>query len=1552
MTRPAGNHSIQPASGYYGIFWPSSGAIPQSFSVGGWTSGNLGFIQQTFLGASIRSFTLNGGFGDNSSQLSVELINDEFNKSDQTPRGLGDDVYHNGSYDTFAPPPVGSPVFFKFGTNHATVEEAYKKTFDDLYGTSTSVEVPAVIVGQYDKNNFKTLADGQYVDIETNNILDNSSFLNSPHRGRNHLTFGGILQSYVQNRGPSANPAYSVQVVDPREILSNTTLILNNYAGTIYKHSNMFNIYGFLEYNRTESLEKDMEEHYTEKDVLQKNISDDGSYDYSGYDMYSTFAGKNSNFEFTVNGIIYDIEGKYPPRFPITGTGYSRRGSQGIPYYRLRQGLNALLGIDGKLPKEYEDAGFGGYINFRGFNYVVDLGGLKPIEDYYFFDFDQINLLDLCLEICDITSSDLFVTLLPIIDHPCSKRFYDLNKKAMNDNKPKDIVAGIIRVDAIDRSKQPEYGSIKKYIDSLATSGIFVENQDVGFELSNVTTDKFIIGAQEVDMYYFTANADRDDLEIRKQKAGLPNRASSLLGDQWKFETSLNQQILPYYGLLGNHGYRAVTIPRGFGAYQQILLDATSLSANGVGNYYVATEMELRTALISYERWSEFLCLYNDVYMESTELDDVLETALLGKKAERPADAPDGVKIDPKTISNNYGVSVPRSVFDTYTNGNKFGDDDLPSSPCNPPYGYPLYYKRATKIGIPNAGLASIQLTYNTVLTNLSALKNASDDNFATIVESQWTAISGGMGPNGIQSSEEQAYYNWIEKIKDSKGATKKADVIGLIDNTLSGLGNAFKVINRLSKKTSENSKKVYNFVRQVAEECLGKKFLVRIPNEVNLFYSSGIQTFDFGEENSVNEYYKGPFGFRPRAINYDPSYEYSKKFREKIDKEIGKQPIYNSIQSFLTKEDNIVYSQFTGGLRGNWNPVNEEYEFNYEPSKQGGYIDFDLYENTNGKKSLGVSQGLVPQDMKNFINESHRVSAYVRFDNSQHLSFDGLSPDSFTQQVVDSNNYIPDLNNELNNTKTDKFISFPSTEDTSKEKPPKSIAFVKCDLDDHFYLAPKSEKKSLFVYGQHVRDIGQYSKPNKIYDCATNSYQNSFTYYEAHYVPETTAEEEVEVLEFKSVYSKVLDSYIIDTDQKNLDTEHVYALITLPSRISPTLDARFKDSTFQTQNPATLKHFLSLDVVKGLKGFDKPTFFGNPPDQFKNMKFDKMTIDSAQAAYKASLNGLNFAFPQRVNAAVPSPVYPDLVALPLMSKERCYGPWVSSQSDAQAKVYQNIAGRVDFIKDENLAPWNYAGYQLMNAAGVLMAEFANSLLLQTERGGFVIPSAPFGITLGKELLNAGPLITNMAVEVSDNGVRTTCKMDLYTAKFGKMQKQKQDLISKFSRERQKLQDERNALIRKGLGKNSTRTNYQSIYNNIGGVSNMLKNDGLNDIFNPNDVNNMMVANVIPRSNVGFTGKFGNSNGEVKYTSYDSQVSMMSHSRISSTASAFADNLHLARSSYNSAGESLGDKYFPSAKEVSHKNMPCVFNSDLVAKQEIYSEVDGFDNDNLTIWEA
>ena len=208
---------------------------------------------------------------------------------------------------------------------------------------------------------------------------------------------------------------------------------------------------------------------------------------------------------------------------------------------------------------------------------------------------------------------------------------------------------------------------------------------------------------------------------------------------------------------------------------------------------------------------------------------------------------------------------------------------------------------------------------------------------------------------------------------------------------------------------------------------------------------------------------------------------------------------------------------------------------------------------------------------------------------------------------------------------------------------------------------------------------------------------------------------------------------------------------------------------------------------------------------------------------------------PQRMHIAVPSPIYPDLVSLSLESRERCYGPWITTlmnSGDLTPELaqefglsqYRNIGGKLEYIRDENLAPWNFFGHDLMNEAGRLKASYGNSLMLHSERGGFVYADAPSGISIGRALMEGGAYVTSIDVSVSTAGVQTTVKLDSYTAQWGKLDRQKEIQISQISRERQKLRDTKNQFIRRGIGKAQTSVNYGNI---IGSLEKSI-NDSMN----------------------------------------------------------------------------------------------------------------------------
>jgi len=1572
-------HSIQPASGFYGPAWPASGAIPHSHSAGGWTDGNEGFVQQTFLGASVRSFNLAGGFGDSSSSLSTSLVADEYNKSDELGLGLGDDVYHNGKHDRFAPPPVGSPVFFKFGKNLATVEDAWRKIFDEVYGYKTITPSP-LGTDVVTTNKILTRPDGHFLDIarstiDQNNVWVNKQALYDPNwngRGQYHLTFGGILQTYTQNRGPGGNPTYQVTVKDPREILANTTIILNNYGGTTFNNANLLNLYGFLEYDPSDALLNALSSTYGTSGILRKSVSAQGVATYGGFDVNGVLL-QNQYADMYVNDMFaYAFSPAMPPpAWPITGKGYSRRSDKGIPYYRIYQGLKALFDYDGKMFPEYKAKGFGGRINFRGFNYVVDLTGIPwdKIPPMYFLDFDQINLLDLVQELCDVLSMDLFVNLFPVLNHPATQWLYDWNQAQAANGTTSDMVAGVIRVDVINRGDKPQYGAIKRYIDTLATGGVQITNQDVGYELSNITTDKFIVGAQEVDMQFFTTNADRDFIEARKQKRGIDNLLEGLTGSQWYLSESTRQQVLPFYGFLGKD---AVTIPRGWGAYQQILLDATALNAHGVGNYYIATELELRSAMISYDRWKEFLLTYNDVYMESMEEDDIVEGMLLENNV-----PPAGFQTDPLMLSNNYGVAVPRCVW--RSDRNYMGPDNLPASPCSPPFGYPLYYKRATKVGIPEAGLVAIQAEHSRVMTNLAKLKAPEGQKkWEIALNTEWTALMDMAEAGADLTDAAVARLEYLGNLMALPNPFE--DHVGMVEDHLVANEKILKALPRIAKKTMENSLKVYNFVKNVATENLGKKFLVRMPRETNAFYSRFTTLKPQGTQEktkAVGEIEWGPFGFAPRAISPLMGYASTSDWGSNLNAARAEAGDRNRIKTFLsdTSRPNLTY----GALKVNYNPIADQYEFNYKPEPQGGYFEFDLYSNlmttkqlqkmSNTHWPLGVQAGLVPQDLTNFSDDKGRVSAYVRFDNSQFLSLDGVDADSVSQQSINAAGFVvPDIVHELDNMQKDEWHSFDTKQLLGGLK--QSVAFVKCTLDDKFYMSPKiigvnsanGKKKTKHfttkpllkdkVWARKVQDIGQHRKPKKLWDKKQCKWVDSFAYYVAHYVPGPSGGYDglkVPQEDFLRYFNPILKGEIIDTSRDNLDTDFVYALIELPGRVIPTRDSRMKDGPFQMMQAPLIKHYMTMDTVKGVRGFELPAVRGKPPQHLDNLcaSFTLDSIVNSFKAYEAALEKQSFANPAQMHVAMPSPVYPDLVALPLMSKDRCYGPWISSFVDIQAAQYAGIGGRVDFEKEETLSPWDYAGYGLMNGAGYLKAQFSNSLLLFSERGGFVVADAPQGTHLGKVLTQGGPLVTNVNVDIGDAGVKTTYKMDLYTANFGKLQKQREDAVAQISRERQRLKDERNALIRKGLGKAQTSSNYGMIHGAISSIlrANTMAQNAIGDMQKGEKaVHDRIVASVKPAERRGHDPVSGSG-----HSFLERGVEMASQ------AIDFADQVlqsfptynALRKAYYNSAGGTHSEGKIPASMEPGHNNMASRKETNYPAKHdELYKLDDNSSFDN------
>lgn len=739
--------------------------IPDNHIYGSNTPNTPGGVpQHTFFGASVTSFSLSAGFGDEVSTLSVELVEDPANG------------------DSFIQPIVGAPAFFTFGDVVRGTNTGFSKAIADLVGGSSS----------------------------------NDGF-----------SFGGLVQSWNKTTDASAGQQYSVTLVDPREILQNVVLNLNNHAGTSHMSTNILNIYGYLEHVST-LYRSD----FSNVNYLQKN--------------------------FTMSPDI-DFPNAYSKGRPVTGTGMSLRSDQGIPAFRVVQALNSLMGTHQfPVTTGSEYAQYGGYIKFRGYKYVVWMEGISVPFPKYNLNYDQMTLLELCMEFCEVNNQELYITLFPTNGGGRLDQFATAFGGA----------DGVIVVGGINKQSASVAGT-EAFVDSLP---FYITNKQVGVELANATTDKFVTGARETEMKYFDCSKDK------YPKFG-----------GYGLEHSFNNQILPFYGVLTNN---VATIPRYKGPFQQIVLDSRGCNAAGVGNHYVTTEIELRAADISFDKWLEFLTSYNYLYRETIWNKGILDICHTRVAWVAQVVAP-------------TEITVPRCTHPPSTKDLS----NWPTQRSHPPYGFPLYFGRAKAFGIA-CGSLGMNVGAGRVQENVDPAGDRANINLMP-------GKNKGVAGMNISHTNQQ----------DAKAATSAI----------------------LLREGLENAKVIYNFIKGVADEFLGKKFLIKVPQYPNAGYSPSL-----------------PFGFSPRTSAGAVSGG-SNSWSEELKKAMLRTPLASSPRQ-------------KGALDIGYNVEKGEYQFNYMPVNAGG-IDPE-----------GVS--LAPPALTNYFQEGGRTKCFVKL--PEYVDIEGLDSSSY----------------------------------------------------------------------------------------------------------------------------------------------------------------------------------------------------------------------------------------------------------------------------------------------------------------------------------------------------------------------------------------------------------------------------------------------------------------------------------------------------------------------------------------------------------------------------
>jgi hypothetical protein len=347
-----------------------------------------------------------------------------------------------------------------------------------------------------------------------------------------------------------------------------------------------------------------------------------------------------------------------------------------------------------------------------------------------------------------------------------------------------------------------------------------------------------------------------------------------------------------------------------------------------------------------------------------------------------------------------------------------------------------------------------------------------------------------------------------------------------------------------------------------------------------------------------------------------------------------------------------------------------------------------------------------------------------------------------------------------------------------------------------------------------------------------------------------------------------------------------------------------------------SVKHLLQADVYRGVPGFEQPPEPSLPPQErnWAQLLHPSGLNSDSRALIRKAYEGMTVCLNNRIGITSPSPVYPDLAAISLTSTERCYGPWLSSYETAD-----QIGGKLEYIKDDGLAPWNYGGYTFMDQQGRLLSAFATSANIASERGGFTLASVPSGISLCQELVNAGPLVTSINVSFDAQGsAKTTYVMDSYTVSFGKLQKQKQDEIKKLSRLRKQLWDNNNKLIRERGGKSQKDIKYSLLNKQLNDKMNMIQ-------YNANQYEQYKKSNqskYITMSPALTTGPDASSGEGYTDPMRSTDAAIQTEQDImAANANMAEDPLNASQAFANSAEGSFDEMYAPTSLEP-HRTLP------------------------------
>ena len=408
------------------------------------------YYQTRFCGASIMNFTVTAGWNEQTSELTVNLVEDCSIVNKRIQYGVDLEASIVTDADEFSEPPVGCPVYFRVG---------------DIINAD----------GEYERNYIK--------DSEGNIVVDENG---KPKEGG--FEFSGLIQSWNRKNDTNGNPAYTVKITDPRVILENSHIVISELSESVFVSPpdlnrgllatpNIINAYAWLE-----ALGRNCAMETIGGEQVIGSLT--GGFGISGVNergmRWNTLKGALAVLLCSSQAPVFSALGVSSDPYSPEGRLLYRGGGTKVSE-TTQKPLLPGCGVLGPTP--LDDSG-------RYARYMVDLTEIPFAPEHYRITGPLISFTELITQVCKAAGCDYYVELLPV------KGLTGINL--------------VIKVRVVKRSLQPALGEISRYVDAQD----FVVSKTFGHELAGQSNSSFIFGAPRQDYIQQTRGSVAADLNI------------------------------------------------------------------------------------------------------------------------------------------------------------------------------------------------------------------------------------------------------------------------------------------------------------------------------------------------------------------------------------------------------------------------------------------------------------------------------------------------------------------------------------------------------------------------------------------------------------------------------------------------------------------------------------------------------------------------------------------------------------------------------------------------------------------------------------------------------------------------------------------------------------------------------------------------------------------------------------------------------------------------------------------------------------------------------